>query len=77
MNAEIKVLIVEKAEWRNVLPSKLGVGQNIALHASPTARNFSLVLFSTFMVHSPLDFSPIVTLLFNCVGIQLLTKHIQ
>lgn len=29
------------------------VAQNIALHASVTARNFFLVLFSTLFVHSP------------------------
>ena len=32
---------------------KPGVGQNIAMHASPTAGNFFLVLISTFSVHSP------------------------
>ena len=32
---------------------KPGVGQNIALHASPTASNFFLVLISNFPVHSP------------------------
>ena len=34
----------------NVLPLKPGVGQNIAMHASPTTRNFFLVLISTFSV---------------------------
>ena len=29
------------------------VGQNIAVHASPTARNYFLVLISTFSVHEP------------------------
>ena len=36
---EIKVHSVENPELTNVLPVELGVGQNIATHASPTARN--------------------------------------
>ena len=52
-DAEIKVLSVENPGLTNVLPLKLGVGQNIAMHASPTARNYFLVLISTFPVHSP------------------------
>ena len=39
---------------KHVLPLlKPGVGQNIAMHALPTARNFLLLLISTFPVHSP------------------------
>ena len=45
---EIKVPSIEKPELTNVLPLKSGVGQNIAMHASPTARNFFLTLISTF-----------------------------
>ena len=35
-----------------VLLLKPGVGQNVAMHASPSARNFFLKLISTFLVHS-------------------------
>ena len=38
----------ENPELTNVLPLKPGVGQNIAMHASPAATNFFLVLISTF-----------------------------
>ena len=34
------------------LPLKPGLGQKIAMHALPTARNFFLVLMLTFLVHS-------------------------
>ena len=40
VDTEIKVPSVENVEL--VLPLKLGIGQNIAMHASPTARNFFL-----------------------------------
>ena len=43
-DAEISVPSVENPELTNVLPLKPGVGQNIAVHASPTARNFFHVL---------------------------------
>ena len=39
-----------------VLPLKPGVGQNIALHASLTARYFFFELISTLPVHSPAFF---------------------
>ena len=39
------------------LTLKSGVGQNTTMHASPTARNFVLVLISTSPVHS----TPFVT----------------
>ena len=45
MDAEIKVLYGEKPELTNVLPFMPGVGQNIATHASPAARN----LFPSFL----------------------------
>ena len=50
-DAEMKVLSVENPEQTNVLPLKPG-GQNIATHASPTARNFFPLLYS-FLVHLP------------------------
>ena len=51
-DVEIKVPSVENSELTNVLPLKPGVGQNIATQASPTARNFFLVLISTFHLSS-------------------------
>ena len=36
-----------------VLHLKPGAGQNIAMHASRTARDFFLELISIFLVHSP------------------------
>ena len=44
---------VENQELTYVLLLKPGVGQSIAMHALPTARNFFFVLIPTFMVHSP------------------------
>ena len=57
-DTEIKVHSFENPEMTtfNVLSINSRVGQNIALHASPTARNVFLVLISTFPVHS-LSFS--------------------
>ena len=52
-DAVIKAPSVENPELTNVLPLKLGIAQNIATHASPTARNVFLVLISTFSVRSP------------------------
>ena len=43
----------ENLELTNVLPLKSGVGQERERCVSPTARNFFLVLISTFPVHSP------------------------
>ena len=53
VDTEIKVPYVENPELTNVLPLKSGEGQYVALHALPTARNYFLVLISTFLVHSP------------------------
>ena len=53
MDAEIKVPSVENPELTNVLPVKPGVGQNIAMHAYPTARIFFFVLIFTYTAHSP------------------------
>ena len=39
-DAEINFTFVENPELPKVLPLKSGVGQNIALNASPTARDF-------------------------------------
>ena len=52
-DAEIKIPSVENPELTNALPLKPGVCQNIAMHASPTTRNFFLVLILTLQVHSP------------------------
>ena len=79
-DAEIKVPSDEILELTNILPLKPGVGQNIAIHASPTARNIFLVQISTFPVHSPSFFpnplilqemrslfsSPSLTSIINC-----------
>ena len=43
--AELKAPFAENPELSKVLSSKPDVGQNIAMHASPTARNFSLFNF--------------------------------
>ena len=53
VDAEIEVPSVEDPEVTSVLPLKPGEGQNIARHASPTARSSFLVLISSFPVHSP------------------------
>ena len=52
-DAEIKVPSVENPELTHVLPLKLGVGQNLSMHASPAARNFLNVLISTLSLNSP------------------------
>ena len=63
MDAEIEVSSVENPEMTDVLPLNPGVGQNIATHASLIARNFFLVLISTFLVHSPSFFpNPVPTI---------------
>ena len=50
-----------------VLPLKLGAGQNIALYASPTARDFFLESIYTLLVHS-LAFFPEPLPSFSCVS---------
>ena len=65
-DAEIKVPSGENTELKNVLPSKPGVGQYIAIHATKMP-GISSFLFSTLPVHSPAFFcktSPD----FSCVG---------
>ena len=59
MDTEIKVSSTENPELTNVLPLKPGVGQNIATHESPTARNFFCLNFYflvplTFIFPNPL-----------------------
>ena len=49
---EIKVPSAENPELTNILLLKPGDGQNIAVHALASARNFCLVLIYTFPVHS-------------------------
>ena len=57
VDAGIKVPSVENPEVTSVFPLKPREGQNIARHASPTARSSFLLLISTFPVHSPSFFS--------------------
>ena len=52
VDTEIKVFSVENSELRTALPLKPGVGENIAIRASCTARNFVFSLISIFPVHS-------------------------
>ena len=62
VGAEIKVPYVENPELWNVLSLKPGVGQNIAMHASPTARKVSIVLSDNICRPSPFTmFSKIVS----------------
>ena len=51
-DAEINDHLLRTQSFK-VLPLKPGVGQNIAKHASPTARDFFLELLFAFPVHSP------------------------
>ena len=67
-DAEIKAPSVENSELTNVLPLKPALGQNIAIYASSTARNFFLVLISTFLVQAPSFFSWLV---FDAVTVGL------
>ena len=50
-DAEIKVPSAEIPELSRVLSFKLGVGQNVAFHALPTARNCAFLIFA-FSFHS-------------------------
>ena len=54
---EIKALSIVNPKLTNILPLKLGVCQNMDMHASLTARNFFIVLFCTFPVHLSFVFS--------------------
>ena len=49
-DAEMKAPSVENSELTNVLPLKSGVGQNIAMHASPIVGDFFSDLISIFLV---------------------------
>ena len=65
VGAEIKVPCVENPELWNCLPLKPGVGQSIAMHASPTARKVSIVLSDNIRHPSPFTmFSRIVSFYF-------------
>ena len=50
-----------------VFPLKPEVGQNTAMHASPAAWNFLLVLISTLWVHSPTPLFSTAYIL-NCIS---------
>ena len=52
-DAEINIPSVGNPELTSVLDVQPRAGQNIALHALPTASNFFLVPGSTFPVQSP------------------------
>ena len=62
-DAKIKVPSAQNQELTNVLLIDPGAGQNTALHASPTARNFFLVLICPLPVHSPSFLFPNILLL--------------
>ena len=51
MYTEIKVLLAENSELTNIHPLKPGTDQNIATYILASARNFFLVLISTFLGH--------------------------
>ena len=53
VGAEIKVPCVKNLELWNCLPLKPGVGQSIAMHASPTARKVSIVMSDNIYLPSP------------------------
>ena len=81
-DAEIKAPSVENPGLTNVLPRKPGVGQNIATHASTTARNFFLVQIFTYPTHSPSFISKsspscctIIVIADSRVGLQNKTGH--
>ena len=74
-DAETRVCSAENPEVTNVRSFKPGVGQNIAAHASPTARNSFFVPYSTFPVYSHLEFFKIVSLIFSCVGTRNVLSH--
>ena len=61
VGAEIKVPYVENPELWNFLPLKPGVGQSIAMHACPTARKVSIVLFDICLPSPFTTFSKIVS----------------
>ena len=65
-DADIQVRSVENPELTNVLPLKPGVGQIIAMHASPTARIVFLVFFFTTPVHQLIFFHILSLLLCAC-----------
>ena len=50
---KLKTHLLMRTQSSKVLPVKPGIGQNIAIHASPTARDFFLELISTLNVCLP------------------------
>ena len=52
-------------QWGNIRNLKPGVGQNIAPHASATARNFLLIIVDLFPVYSSSFFQNTLSTLFN------------
>ena len=65
-DAEIKVSSADNPELSEVLSSKSGAGQNIAMLASPTAGNFPFLIY-TFPVNST-SFCPDPLTSFPCVN---------
>ena len=65
VGAKTKVPYVENPEQWNFLPLKPGVGQSIAMHASPTARRVSIVLSDTSSQSIHHVFQNCFTLLFQ------------
>ena len=73
-----------RTQSSKLLCVKPGVGQNIAMHVSPTAKDFFLELICTFLVHSPSFFfqnlsqGVAVLAVANagfCMGLQYETGH--
>ena len=65
-DAEIKDHVLRNQSSK-VVPLKPGVAENIAMHASPIARDFFLELISTSLVQSPLFLSKLLPS-FSCVS---------
>ena len=68
-DAEIKIVPVENPKLKNVLSScnARSWSEYIPIHALPTARNFFLVLISTFQGHST-SFIPNLFLHLHCAS---------
>ena len=56
VKTEVKMPTVENPMLTNVLPLKTGVGQNKAMHALPTAKNFFLVLILDLPIVAAVEF---------------------
>ena len=66
-DAEFKVPSIEDPELAHIISLNPREGPNMATHASPTARHFCHVRFSTFPIHSPLLFQ-ILSLILSCLS---------